>query len=226
MYRPELAAGVTTQPIVKAQRVQVGRGAYFEHHVTGAAPVGSAGWYQEKLVLFGWEGRDVLGNVHWRAILVCLLCFVVKGANVHAFPQAQEDSLVFTANHHVVRLVLGVGPPEHRPHVVLARVAVHGKVAAAIGVEVVEADGEGSAKGALDRGPEDADRVGNDDELERELHERPWLLADEDAGLRSDQFVTEGCVGRARTVPELELRPVASPGGRVERRAGAERPPG
>ena len=68
--------------------------------------------------------------------------------------------------------MLGVGPPEDAPHVVRLRVAVHGQVAAADGVEVVEADRERGAELLVDLGPEHRCRVQPDEHLEGHL-DRP-----------------------------------------------------
>jgi len=69
--------------------------------------------------------------------------------------QAEEHPSVGSADHHVVGFVLGVGPAEDLPHVIVLRVAVHRQVSPADRVEVIEPDRKRGPERRVDVAAED-----------------------------------------------------------------------
>lgn len=122
--------------------------------------------------------------------------------------------------------MLGVRPSEYAAHVVRLRVAVDGEVAAADGVEVVEADRERGAEPRVHVVAEDRLGVRGDQSLQGHLDPRTVRRAHQNPALGSDELVAQRGVGSLLVEAELFLGPMSAPGSGVEGGAGTEGPPG
>lgn len=163
---------------------------------------------------------------HRGAVVYRVLHLAPHDVEVGLTGEAEQHPGTVLARGDVVRLVLGVGPAEHLPHIPLPRVEVQGQVAAAHRVQVVEPDREGGTEGTVHVHTEHVLGVGDAQQLEGDFDLGRVLVTDHDPRFGRDQLVAQGRVARLRGEAEFTRCPLATPRGGVEVRTGTDRAPG
>ena len=143
MDGPGLSIEAEAAPVPQLEGEDVGRGADFEHHAVFAGAMNGARRNQEMIVLAGGETVDVFlgGEIEIRRFARARRSRSIAVA-IDAFLQAQIDAGAFFGVEHVVALVLGVIHAEVFADIGREGMHLKREVAAAHGVEEVEADGK------------------------------------------------------------------------------------
>ena len=145
-----LAVEAEAVPVPELEGKDVGGGADLEHHGARARAVRGTGRDEEVIVPAGGNPVDVL--LHGKGAVSGLAARQVSrhGGGIDAGLQAEIDDRVRGRVEQIVALVLGEGHVEVLADVLGERVHLEGEIAAAHGVEEIEADGKVEAKAGMD----------------------------------------------------------------------------
>ena len=221
--RARFAVEAEPAPVPKLESEDVGRRAYFQHYAACTRAVDCAAGDEEMVVLCGGKAVDVFFSVEYDFAALCGAKVAEHLLGALTLAETQVDRRTGLGVKDVVALVLGVGHAELLADKLGRRMDLEAEVAAADGVEKVEADREILAEAGLDRLAEDGAAMLENQVVGRQLEQNAFDFQQEAVFLRH-AVEAPAVVRHFGVEPADVLHPLASPRGGVEERNDAERP--